>query len=93
MRSPDCRPSTGVFRCAHSRRVLKIDRVHFPQVAACVRTKDFARFLPEWIAFHFVTGVDEFSVYDDNSADNTSAVLQPFIDKGVVRYIREEVSR
>lgn len=67
--------------------------MHSLQVASCVRTKDFARFLPEWIAFHYVTGVDEFSVYDDNSADNTSAVLQPFIDEGIVRYTREEVLR
>lgn len=32
------------------------------QVAACVRTKDFGRFLPEWIAYHYATGVDEIQV-------------------------------
>ncbi|CAM9684302.1 unnamed protein product, partial [Hapterophycus canaliculatus] len=56
------------------------------QVAICVRTKDFARFLPEWIAFHYVLGVDEIGVYDDDSTDNTREVLQPFVDAGIVNY-------
>ena len=59
----------------------------FFQVAACVRTMDFARFLPEWIAFHYVMGIDEFSFYDNDSADNTTAVLQPFVDAGIVKLI------
>lgn len=87
-------PILGILLFVHSFVECHIrNTCNFFQVAACVRTKDFGRFLPEWIAFHYVTGVDEISVYDDNSADNTSTVLQPFIESGIVRYIREEVTR
>ena len=43
-------------------------------MAACVRTKDFGRFLPEWIAYHYAIGVDEMAIYDDDSVDNTKQV-------------------
>lgn len=59
-------------------------------MAACVRTKDFGRFLPEWIAYHYAIGVDKIAVYDDDSADGTPEVLQPFIDAGIVRYFFEK---
>ncbi|CAN0164374.1 unnamed protein product [Scytosiphon promiscuus] len=61
------------------------------KVAICVRTKDFARFLPEWIAFHYALGVDEIGVYDDDSVDNTKEVLQPFVDAGIVKYVFEKI--
>lgn len=60
-------------------------------MAICVRTKDFARFLPEWIAFHYALGVDEIGVYDDDSMDNTREVLQPFVDAGIVNYVFEKI--
>ena len=40
----------------------------------CVRSKDAGRFLPEWIAYHYAIGVDEITVYDDNSIDQTKEV-------------------
>lgn len=61
------------------------------KVAICVRTKDFGRFLPEWVAFHYAIGVDEISIYDDDSVDNTVEVLQPFIDAGMVLYVFEKI--
>ena len=64
-------------------------RQKLQQVAACVRTKDFGRFLPEWIAYHYAIGVDEIVIYDDNSVDNTVEILQPFVDAGIVRYVLE----
>lgn len=57
-----------------------------PKVAACLRTKDYGRFLPEWLAFHYAIGVDEVSLYDDDSSDGTFQTLQPFIEAGLVRY-------
>ncbi|CAN0397293.1 unnamed protein product, partial [Scytosiphon promiscuus] len=39
------------------------------KVAACLRTKDYGRYLPEWLAFHYSIGVDEVSIYDDDSLD------------------------
>ena len=44
------------------------------KVAVCVRTKDFGRFLPEWIAYHYAIGVDEITIYDDDSVDKTKEV-------------------
>lgn len=46
-----------------------------PQIASCVRTKDTGRYLPEWIAYHWAIGVDEFAVFDDESIDDTREVL------------------
>lgn len=43
-------------------------------MAACVRTKDAGRFLPEWIAYHQAIGVDELTLYDDDSVDETKEV-------------------
>lgn len=60
-------------------------------MAICLRTKDFARFLPEWIAFHYALGVDEIMIYDDDSIDNTEEVLRPFVEAGIVRYIFEVI--
>ncbi|CAM9472050.1 unnamed protein product [Laminaria digitata] len=61
------------------------------KVASCVRTKDFGRFLPEWIAYHYATGVDEIQVYDDDSVDATEDILKPFIEAGIVTYRREKL--
>ena len=44
------------------------------KVASCVRTKDSGRYLPEWLAYHWVLGVDEFLVLDDQSEDDTRPV-------------------
>lgn len=52
----------------------------------CVRSKDYGRFLPEWVAFHYAVGVDEMMIYDDDSIDSTREVLKPFIDAGIVKY-------
>ncbi|CAN0523831.1 unnamed protein product, partial [Ectocarpus sp. 8 AP-2014] len=63
------------------------------KVAVCLRTKDYGRFLPEWVAFHYAIGVDEVSIYDDNSVDQTSEVLRPFVNAGIVRYIFDMIPR
>ncbi|CAM9190329.1 unnamed protein product [Pylaiella littoralis] len=77
------------------REVLEKRRAtpHRKKVAMCVRTKDFARYLPEWIAFHYAVGVDEISLYDDDSADNTTEVIKPFVDAGIVRYFYEPIPK
>lgn len=44
------------------------------QVASCLRTQDNGRYLPEWVAYHWALGVDEFVVLDDDSLDDTREV-------------------
>ena len=56
-------------------------------LAAMVRVKDEARFLPEWIAHHLNLGVEHFYVYDNGSTDGTKEVLAPFVDSGVATYV------
>lgn len=56
-------------------------------LAASIRVKDEARFLPEWLAHHHNLGVEHFFVYDNNSSDDTEAVVAPFVERGLVTYV------
>jgi len=40
--------------------------------------KNDAQYLPEYIEFHLLQGVDHFIFYDDGSTDNTEEVLGPY---------------
>ena len=51
-------------------------------VATLVRNQ--ASYLPEWIEFHRMLGCELFLIYDHYSDDNTSAVLAPYVDAGLV---------
>ncbi|MBA3807871.1 MAG: glycosyltransferase family 92 protein [Solirubrobacterales bacterium] len=46
--------------------------------------KDEAPYLAEWIEFHRLMGVEHFFLYDNASNDSSRAVLQPWVDAGVV---------
>ena len=43
--------------------------------------------------FHYAAGVDQITVYDDDSVDNTEAILQPFVKAGIVQYIPSTIKR
>ena len=47
-------------------------------LSVCVIVKNEARYLPEWIAYHQLIGVDHFYVYDNNSEDKLSSALLLF---------------
>jgi glycosyltransferase involved in cell wall biosynthesis len=49
--------------------------------------KNEAEYLPEWICFHLASGFEHFILYDNNSDDDTRAVLSPYIQEGVVTLI------
>ena len=40
--------------------------------------------LQEWIEYHRMVGVEHFWLYNDKSDDNWQAILQPYIDEGIV---------
>jgi len=53
----------------------------------CAIFQNEAQWLKEWIEYHLLVGVDSFLLYENNSSDGWQAVLQPYIDKGVVEIV------
>jgi hypothetical protein len=56
-----------------------------PTVAACARVRNEGPYLKEWIEFHLLTGMSHFYIFDDASSDNTRDVLEPYVQRGIVR--------
>ena len=52
----------------------------------CAIAKNEGRYLQEWIEYHKMLGVEKFFIYDNDSADNTRQILQPYIDTNLVEY-------
>ncbi len=48
--------------------------------------KNEAPYIKEWIEYHKLAGVERFYFYDNESADNTREVLEPYIQDGTVIY-------
>lgn len=46
-----------------------------------------ASYLKEWVEYHKTVGVDHFWLYNDRSDDNWQAVLDPYIQEGLVEVI------
>ena len=53
-------------------------------LAACTIYRDDAEYLPEWIEFHRLMGVERFFLYDNGSADDHEQVLAPYVAEGIV---------
>ena len=49
--------------------------------------KDEARYIREWLEYHFLIGADHIYIYDNDSTDGIHALLEPYIKKGLVTYI------
>jgi hypothetical protein len=43
-----------------------------------------ALYIAEWLEYHFLVGVDKFWIVDNDSTDNLSFVLSPYLAMGVV---------
>ena len=56
-------------------------------LSACLIAKNEGRYLPEWLCFHRLMGIEHFYIFDNNSTDNTLEILRPSIDAGWVTYI------
>jgi len=57
------------------------------ELAVCAIARNEGRYLPEWIEFHKLVGVEHFYVYDNLSDDDTEAVLAPYVAAGVVTVV------
>ena len=55
----------------------------FRVVLVCI-VKDEADYLEEWIAYHAALGVDHFVIYDNGSSDGSAALLERYINHGLV---------
>lgn len=67
--------------CHNNRNGTNKGRNH---ILECMIVKDQAHYISEHLAYHFVQGVDHFVIYDGNSTDNLSDVLEPWISSGTV---------
>jgi hypothetical protein len=56
-------------------------------VAICLRFRNEAQYLQEWIEYYLVAGVKHFYLYNNNSTDNYMCVLQKYVDSKVVTLI------
>jgi len=57
-------------------------------LAVCAVFRDEARYLPEWVSFHRIQGVERFYLYDNRSSDDWRSALAPEIDAGIVEVQR-----
>lgn len=57
------------------------------RLAAMVRVKNEARFLPEWLAYHVGLGVEHAYIYDNNSDDDITSVMAPFVERGLATVV------
>jgi hypothetical protein len=57
------------------------------RIGACLMFKDEARYLDEWIRYHYAIGVDVFFLYNNFSSDHFRRVLLPYRLRGIVRLV------
>lgn len=77
-------------RCRLTGRLAKIPvKVSETQqsVAVCLRFRDEARYLSEWLDYYIAAGISHFFLYNNNSSDDYEAVVAPYVDRGVVTLI------
>lgn len=59
-------------------------------VSICAIFKNEAKYLKEWIEYHTLVGIDHFYLYNNNSEDNFTEILKPYVNKGIVTLINWE---
>ena len=58
----------------------------FGVVLVCI-VKNEADYLEEWLAYHIALGIDHVVIYDNGSTDGSAAVLERYINHGLVTRI------
>lgn len=71
-----------VYRARFRDRAAGRSAAHFLSIVCIFRNE--AVHLDEWLRFHIGMGVDHFYLYNNFSADDFAAVLEPYIGKGLV---------
>ncbi len=63
------------------------DKTKFPHTLSIMAImKNEGPYLKEWLDYHILVGVEKFYLYDNESTDNTTEILKPYIEKGIVDY-------
>lgn len=57
------------------------------ELAIVAILKNEAPYIREWLEYHLMAGVEHFYLYDNDSEDNLTEVLKPFIDAELVDYV------
>ena len=70
--------------------ILNRKKLYQYEVSLCLIFKDEAPYLREWLEYHILIGVDHFYLYNNNSTDNFSEILEPYIHSGKVTLINWE---
>ena len=67
---------------------MSVNKNLFPYDLAVVAIfKDEAHYLREWLDYHLVAGVDHFYLYNNDSTDNFTEVLAPYVAANIVTLI------
>ncbi|MDR2772713.1 MAG: glycosyltransferase family 92 protein [Elusimicrobiota bacterium] len=71
----------------YSKKYAFEDSSKFPfYLSILAAAKNEGSYLEEWIEYHHMLGVERFFLFDNESTDNTRAVLEPYIKSGLVVY-------
>ena len=62
-------------------------------LSVCAIYRDEARYLPEWIEFHRLVGVERFFLYDHFSVDNHREILAPYVEQGIATVCEWHIDR
>jgi hypothetical protein len=71
-------------QCLHAASVAREEyRIRY-ELTACLKFKNAARSLREWIEFHQIVGFEHFYLYNNNSTDDYKDALAPYRVEGTV---------
>jgi len=73
--------------CKYMRTIRQEKTARFENELSVVAImKNEGPYLKEWLDFHIMVGVNKFYLYDNDSSDNTTKILVPYIRRGIVEY-------
>ena len=70
--------------CRILKRERKMDFSHEVSIVAIAKNESL--YIREWVEYHRIIGITKIYLYDNESADNTLQLLQPYIDCGLIEY-------
>ncbi len=56
-------------------------------LAVCAILRNEGNYVEEWLKWHILAGVSKFFLYDNESDDDTAAILRPYVRQGIVEYV------